>query len=309
MLRALCSLLVATAISLSGQPGRPFTGAPVEDTLRAGESHNYELPLTIGQFADLKVFQKTGDVTVTVRLPDGAEYGSTDRVEYDGFEDLPWMATVSGNHRIVVTGNKGVDSRYRVEAAVRPPSDADLARANGFRIGWVETRPLRSQRSAAATRKLAAQLELAIAEFRKAGDTRREAYALTQRGEALFNLSQLKDALPLYFRAAELQRALPDERVGLAASLVSLATLHTGIGEVRKAIAFNEEALQILPVDGGKPLRAMAISGLGNEYARLGQNDKALDYKLRALAMRRAGPGRASPAGSAWRSCRGAGPA
>ncbi len=272
---------------LSGQAARLFTGAPVEEILRAGQSHTYELPLTTGQFADLKVFQQAGDVTVAVRLPDGAEYGSTDRVEYDGFEDLPWIAATSGNYRIVVTANKGPDSRYRIEADVRPPSESDTARASGFRIGWVETRPLRAQRSAAATRKLAAQLELAIAEFRKAGDTRREAYALTQRGEALFNLSQLKAALPLYLRAAELQRALPDERVGLAASLVSLATLHTGVGEVRKAIAFNEEALQILPADGGRALRAMAISGIGNEYARLGQNDKALEYKLRALALRR----------------------
>lgn len=118
---------------------------------------------------------------MAVRLPDGAAYGSTDRREYDGFEDLPWVASATGNYRIVVTGNKGPDSRYRIEADVRPPSEGDMARANGFRIGWVETRPLRSQRSAAATRKLAAQLELAIAEFRTAGDTRREAYALAIR--------------------------------------------------------------------------------------------------------------------------------
>lgn len=240
-----------------------------------------------GQFLDLRVHQEQGDVAVALVLPSGAEYAVVDRTEYRGVELLPYIAVEGGPHRVVVRSKTIPSLRYRIDAEVRPPSETDRARAEGFRLGWIETKPLGTSRDATAARKRAALWQQAADAFRRAGDARLEAYALTTQAEQLFYMAQYKPALELCLRALPLQRGLPDEPATLGSTILSVATLHTAIGDVRSALRYAEEALAVLPADGAGGLRGQAVTAIGNHHGLLGDNDKALEYKLRGLAMRR----------------------
>jgi CHAT domain-containing protein len=274
------------SIVLCGQT-LPFTGAPVTADIASSETHTYQLLVPAGLFADLKVSQLQGDVTCTLQQPDGKEYATTDRIQYGGAEDLAWIAGAAGSYRIEIRGVKGRAAKYRIEAEVRAPSEADLARANGFRIGWADSKLLLNPKTGDGFRKLAAVYELAAAEFQKAGDIKREAYTLTEWANAIFGLAEYKKALELYLRAVEMQRRVPDEPQVLGTSLVSLGAIRTALGQTPAAMSAYEEALKVFPLDAAMGDQANAVNAIGNGYARLGDNAKALPYKQRAMEMRR----------------------
>jgi len=279
-------LLFLLSVALLGQT-LPFTGAPVSAELPAGGSHRYELLVPAGLYADLRVSQLQGNVVVKVDQPDGKEYASTDRVQFGGVEDMAWIAGSGGRYGIEVRGVKGEPARYRIEADVKAPNDAEKARANGFRIGWADSKALQNPKSGEGFRKLAAVYEAASAEFQKAGDNKREAYALTEWANAIFGLAEYKKALELYLRAVELQRRATDEPQVLGTHLVSMGAIRTALGESRVAMALYEEALKTFPAGAAMGDQANAVNSIGNAYARLGDNERALPYKLRAVEMRR----------------------
>jgi len=284
---AFIALLLSMAVAGQVTPVLNFTGAPIANEFAAGATQTYQLTVPAGMFVDLKVYKLGGDAAITVRLPDGKEFATSDRLQYGGFEDAHWISGAGGDHRIEVRAVKGVAVRYRVEAELRSPSEADRRRASGFRIGWADSKALLNPKTGDGFRKLAAQYELAAPEYQKGGDIRREAHTLTELANVLFGLSEYGKALALYLRAIELLRRVPDEPQNLASSLVSLGAIYTAPGENRSSLSSYEEAFKIMPPDAAKGDQAIAISGIGGVYARTGDSGKAIEYKLRALAMRR----------------------
>lgn len=82
---------------------RLVSGTPVEQMLRGGEVHSYQVPLTVGQFLRVIVQQRGVDVVVAAFRPDGPKIGEVDSPNgTQGPEFVSIVADTSGNYRIEV---------------------------------------------------------------------------------------------------------------------------------------------------------------------------------------------------------------
>lgn len=125
--------------------------------------------------------QLGSDVAIRLIQPDGARFAEVDRLPYEGFEDLPWIATAAGECTVEIRARTGSKAgRYRMEVATRAPTEKDQSRVAAFTASWIDAQNLRARQTAAAYREALAKYELAAAEWRKAGDPRWEAYALSE---------------------------------------------------------------------------------------------------------------------------------
>jgi len=79
-------------------------GKPVERELKKGETHVYQIVLTVGQFLDAAVNQRGVDVVVRVFAPDGGKLTEVDSPNGDqGDEPVVVEAKASGAYRVEVS--------------------------------------------------------------------------------------------------------------------------------------------------------------------------------------------------------------
>src|ERR1044071_915031 len=97
-------------------------GSPIERDIRAGESHAYRLTVDAGKFVYLTAAQLGIDLSIHLKGPDNKPL-FTDRMEYGGYEDLPWIAPTSGEVAIEIkAGSFSPVGRYRLQVEIREPT-------------------------------------------------------------------------------------------------------------------------------------------------------------------------------------------
>src|SRR6185295_4260063 len=209
--------LLATCVF--GQETSLVPGTPIEREIQADQVHAYRLPVLQGQFVHVKVAQLGSDVEIRLIQPDGKKFSAVDRLPYEGYEDLPWIATTAGDCIIEIHATKKSKSgSYRAEISIRAPSEQDKSRVAAYIASWIEGTALLSEQTAAPMREADAKFQFAVAEWRKAGDRNWEAYALTERGRTLQQLGQYAKAREVLEEGLTIRRAL-DERFSLSISL------------------------------------------------------------------------------------------
>ena len=81
------------------------TVAQIEEnqTIQNGESHSFPISLQTGQFVRINVQQQGVDLVVTLLNPDGQVIATSDSPnDDDGTEIISAIATVSGEHKLVI---------------------------------------------------------------------------------------------------------------------------------------------------------------------------------------------------------------
>src|SRR3954468_11555506 len=72
-------------------------GSPIERGIEPGQIHSYRMNVEKEQFLHVKASQLGSDVAIRVIDPNGKQFTTVDRLQYEGFEDLPWIADATGS--------------------------------------------------------------------------------------------------------------------------------------------------------------------------------------------------------------------
>src|SRR5262249_47862964 len=95
-------------------------GKPVEREIAAGQTEQYRLTLTEGQYVRIVVEQKGIDVVVVLLGPDGKKLDEVNaRGALQATERLSFIATIPGNYRVKVhpKANEAPAGRYEIKIA------------------------------------------------------------------------------------------------------------------------------------------------------------------------------------------------
>lgn len=102
----LMSVFCLTAVAAGAQVGPEsktiILGQQIEHDIAGGESHKYQISLTVGQSARLVLEQKAIDVTLVLASPDIMQIAEVNLTAAGGLESLSIEVAASGEHRLTV---------------------------------------------------------------------------------------------------------------------------------------------------------------------------------------------------------------
>ncbi|MGH9843947.1 MAG: CHAT domain-containing tetratricopeptide repeat protein, partial [Blastocatellia bacterium] len=226
----------------------PEPGKPVEREIAGGQSHNYQMTLTEGQFLSVAVEQRGIDVAVRLLGPDGKLiYEFDSEIGSRGQETVLLVAEVSGNYRLNVRATQ-----------------------NGAPAGRYEIRM--------------AELRVATEKDRSLYDLRK----MNQKVEDLFRAGKYDEAFPVAEKMQDIRlRIFGAGHPEAAQSLNDLAVLHKNTGDYAKAETFHLQALAIREKTLGPDHIQVgySLNELGILYDFIGDYVKAEPSFQRALAI------------------------
>lgn len=250
---------------LAGQPAAPVRAAGklephrvIERELAAGQSDEYTVEVTAGQFVRVVARQMGVDVAVTILDPLGNTVVEADRPNGAfGPEAASFIGERAGEYRIRVSSGSEVTGRYQMELLEsREPTEADRSRIEAERTDFQAGRELQAGTQDARLR-----------------------------------------SIELYERAGSLWRRLGDAyEEGL--SLNEIGFLYSALGEKQKALDYLGQALPLSRAVGNRSSEATALYNIGLVYSHLGERQKALNYYGQALPILRAVGSRSGEAGT-----------
>ena len=289
--RALTLAWLAGASILSAQGLRNLEpGASVERLLAPGETHEYQILLSSGQFFRLVVEQNHVDLVVRILSAEKALLGAVENAA-DRAEPLSLsvLVTRGGVHRVEI-GLRSRTSRpgsYRlVVGPLRAASADDDERIAAER--YRAEADLLLGRGSAESSKGALQLyERALIAFREIGDRREEAATLARMSDALAWQGDLGPALERAEQALALWRAEGD-RYGEAAALDQVGLGHAELGDQRLGLEFLEQALVLRRADDNRLGQAETLNNIAVARQSLGQHAEAIALLTEALELDRA---------------------
>ncbi|MEK6321667.1 MAG: CHAT domain-containing tetratricopeptide repeat protein [Acidobacteriota bacterium] len=268
----------------------PPEGKTVERALSGGESHQYKISLSSGQYLHLVVDQRGIDVVVTLFGPDDRKIIEVDSPNgTQGPEPVLAVAEASGTYRLEVrSGEAAAEAgRYQIKTLrLHAPTEQDRERLAAERV-MQEAGLLAAKATPESLRKAINQYEEALAVWRKLGERPFEASALTAIAMAYSTLGEKQKTIEFYSQAIPVLRAAGD-RVAESITLNSLGVTYYLLGENQKAIDTFDQGLALSRALGDRAGEATALSFLGLGYQNLGDNRKAIDFHSQALALKRA---------------------
>jgi CHAT domain-containing protein len=107
-----------------------------------------------------------------------------------------------------------------------------------------------------------------------------EGYRLFQKGDA----ESLRQAIGQFENALKLSHQSYNRPLQ-ALSLLSLGLIYANLGQLQKALEFDNQALPIFRVVGDLNHQAMTLNNIGAVYSALGENTKALEFYNQALLL------------------------
>src|SRR6185369_17824571 len=91
-------------------------GRPVGREIRAGAADVYRLQVDSGQFFRIIAGQSKVNLILTLTAPGGKSLVKVDRLTAPATEDLPWIASESGEYQVQVAADQRAESgSYRLE--------------------------------------------------------------------------------------------------------------------------------------------------------------------------------------------------
>lgn len=261
---------------------------PIEREILGGQSHSYQVKMSLGQYARVLVRQKGFDVEVPLFGPDGQLLMKVDGGGIGVAESVHWIAETAGTYRLEVHCKEGSPTgRYRVELLElgvateesRIQVAAAKAAAEGDRVYYEQTKAARE----ASIKKY----EEALTLYRKLPDRDREATMLYNIGFVHRSLGDMQKALTYYNDALLLMRA-GTNRGEEAATLHDIGSVHLHLGDLQTALEFFSKALPMRIEAGDKNGEAITLNDIGVVHRQRGELQKAIEYYNRVLPLRRA---------------------
>lgn len=272
-----CLLFLALAgpglARAESEPALLQLAAPATRELRGGEKHLYCLSMKAGDYARVEVAQEGVDALIVISDPAGAVLAKVDIFSRYSTEVASFLAETAGEYRIEVTPfSTEAAGMYRVTLTALHPADLeDRLRIEAEKADREANHDLDSAR-------------LAVERWRKVGDRRGEAWALTRLGRIQITSGKSQEGLASCEQALAMQRSVGD-RDGMAESLYQVAKSSRFLGKRERAIAAHQEAISLWQELGQPESVARAFLGAGITYERFDEIERALTAYQQALAL------------------------
>jgi CHAT domain-containing protein len=283
LLPLLLSLLFSVSLTAFAQTTagtRPLDpGNAIEREISGGESHTYQLKLSVGQFIRVVVEQKGIDVSLTIVGPDGKQIIESDLTDIPvSLEPLSFEVKSSGTYQLLIRGQSTL-------AALNPPNltamelkvTSETRMIGEYRMRSTRLASLRgyyqvrwdSRDSASAPDRKRIEAEQLLA----------QAAAMTQRMEFQQSVDTLQQALVLWRETAD--------KVWEGTTVRSIGINYAHLSSYQKAVEYAEQALIIARQQKDRHSEVEILNDLGVGYDRLANHDKSLEYFNQALAINR----------------------
>jgi len=265
-------------------------GAPLERELAGGQTHQYQVTLSAGQYLQVTVAQRGIDVVLKVMGPDGQQL-----LESDGpggaqsIETAALVAETAGAYRLIINARAKDAPAARYEVRVTEPRAATQRDRNeaAAQRQLEEGARLLAQGVKEKLEQALKHLAEARTLFRRAGNPADEGNALNFMGMISLMRGDTRNAVEYLQQAWELQPQTGEPQAK-AALLGNLAVAHLQLGQTAQAAERLKQALPLMQTAQNKGGEAKLLALLGNVHQMLGQLQPALDYFQQALPRMRA---------------------
>lgn len=264
----------------------PFNGAPIERAIATGETLAFSYPVQAGQFVLVRAHQLEGNVQIALVDTAGKKIIDRDVLSALGAEIAPWIADASGNCRIEIRNPSQRQARFRLEATMATPTEADRHRHTAMMTtmtaaGFVKERTKEGYGKAVET------FRAALAEWRLAGDKLNEATTANQAGVPTYLLGKTEDARALFDSVLTLVGDSPDAMAVVASALSNSGQAYLSLGNLAMSRQRLEQAIVIRQKMGDTQGESFSHTNIANVYRRLGELELASQSVRRAIELQR----------------------
>jgi len=269
--------------SRNSSPDQLTMGNPVTKKIMNEEVHTYTAKLEKGQFVNLSVEQHDVDVITKVFTPTGELIGEFDTpTSGRGTEQIRIGTDTAGEYRIEIytLSERAEPGEYKLAIAdFRPITESDRNILTAVKLHQ-EADKLRSQKETMPDSLPVYENALQI--WLELGEPADEANTLRAMGFAYQRLNELEKAKEHFGKALEIWEQIGDSRSAAFTHIIfgviskKQNDLETGLQEDLKAQPLWEQA-------GDMPEYTQNLVRIGNDYIKLQNNEKALNYFERAL--------------------------
>jgi CHAT domain-containing protein/tetratricopeptide (TPR) repeat protein len=262
-------------------------GNPVEREIAGGETHTYEINLTMGQFVRFRLAQRTVEAALILSAPDGKQLVDMNLTRFGDEESLSLEATATGDYKLTVkgVGLAPVRGAYALVTTVQPTATALDRKRIAAETLLVEAAVLARQGSKAA-QQVIEKCEQARAIWQEIGELSWVANSLVKIGVMYGALNRSDKAIESLEKALAIYREIKNRR-GEGDAISILGTTHGTISQFEKAVQYFEQELVIYRELKDRNGEASVLGNLGLGYMFLTQYDKALDYLHQGLPIAR----------------------
>ena len=287
-------LVVAASDLLAQVPSNNqfiLPGERVERDIAGGESHGYQIRLTVGQFMRVVAEQKAIDVKLILADSDGKPVVEVNFSNVGGLESLSAEATASGNYRLTITaiGSATLKGSYSVQLEEKQASTAqDRQRIDAERL-MLEASDLRNQEGKTAqqvTAQAIVKQQQALALWRELGDRYWAALTLSNLGKDQNTVRNFEQAIAYHEEALAITREL-NNRAEEGRTLSNLCFVYHGLTRYERAVDYCEQAAAIAREVNNPEGEGTALNNLANAWYSLGRYEKAIENYEQVLAIMR----------------------
>jgi CHAT domain-containing protein/uncharacterized protein HemY len=288
LLIALIPLPASARMHVQLPDRRPLeSGIPTKRPISKGETHEYSLTLSAGEFAKIVLRQQGIDLVLTLSK-EGAE---PDTIEVDGANGSAGAESVTllgGNYVLKVRPRDKEPEPGSYEIAISErhvANEADRERVAIERMFFAAKRT-RNVTSRDALTQRAEKFDEARRRWRELNDRRGEATALLNRGMEYHFLDMLPEALASYEEALQIFHELKNP-LDEATVLLNIGTTKLRLADNQGSIESWLQALELFRAEDDQKRIGATLSQLGRAYYLEGELAQALRYYEEALPIRR----------------------
>ncbi|MGH9754964.1 MAG: CHAT domain-containing protein [Blastocatellia bacterium] len=260
------------------------TGKTIERRLSGGETHVFQITLTLGQRLRVIADQHGIDVAIKIFTPHDRQLVEMDcQNNTQGPEIASVIAEQDETYRVEIRSpSKSVPAgRYELRFEIAGVTEQDR-RWIEAQQAYTEGRRLRAQPSAEAQTQAIRQFEEALGHWRALGDKLMAVHALYYLAEGHRRLGRLQQSLSYYGQAQQFALEAGEQRE-VAVAETFIANLHRLLGEPRKSIEYYDRALKLWRSLNDTYIEARTLHDLSIAYMMLGEAQKALETREQAL--------------------------
>ncbi|MDX2031370.1 MAG: CHAT domain-containing protein [Blastocatellia bacterium] len=262
-------------------------GRPVERNMAGGESHQYQITLSAGQYFSLRAEQRGIDFSVRIFSGDGGKLLEIDTLNStQGPEVAAVIAAESGSHRIEIlsTNREAPPGQYVLTIQALRAAEEPDRRWIGAQQAYLDGMQLRARQTEEGRRLAIPKFEEALRQWQEANDGLMAAHSLYAISSCHRLLSQRGQAIAALTQALSLLRSVGEEREE-APVLINLGIIRNELGEPRVALEDLTLAQQRMRALADPYGEARALTNLGSSHSSLGDAEKALEAYQMALPV------------------------
>ncbi|MEW6735246.1 MAG: CHAT domain-containing protein [Acidobacteriota bacterium] len=265
-------------------------GKTIKRELAGGEVHSYEIKLTAGQFLHIIVEQKGIDVEAVLFGVDGKQIIQVDSPNgTQGSEPILFIAEATGNYLLEVHSLVKTAFPGRYEIKI-----LDLRTAISEDMDRITGCRIFAEGALIRRRGTVEAFVKAIEKYKEAIQFFQASNDHSREAATLHSIGTVYSALGEkqkaldYLSQSLLLKKAIGDRAGEAATLNNIGLVYDTLGEKQKALDYYNQTLLLENAVNNRAGEAVALNNIGRIYDMLGEKQKALDYLSQSLLLKKA---------------------